>query len=73
MPVGIANIFSMPELEKKYRITFYSREKYCSVYTKHGEVRFYNDEQGLLFTDLTKSSMNAATVLVQTVYKNYEW
>ena len=38
MPEGIANIFSMPELEKLYRITYDSWEGYYVVHTKHGEV-----------------------------------
>jgi hypothetical protein len=55
MPEGTANIFSMPELEKVYRITYDSWEGYYVVHTAHGEVRFYKDEQGLPYIDLTKS------------------
>ena len=62
----------MPELEKLYRITYDSWEGYYVVHTEHGEVRFYKDEQGLPYIDLTKSDENAATLLVQNVCKNYE-
>ena len=72
MPEGIANIFSMPELEKKYRITYDSWEGYYVVHTERGEVRFYKDEQGLPYIDLTASSKHAATLLIQTVRGNYE-
>ena len=40
MPEGIANIFSMPELEKLYRITYDSWEGYYVVHTEHSKVRF---------------------------------
>ena len=36
IPEGIANIFSMPELEKLYSITYDSWEGYYVVHTKHG-------------------------------------
>jgi hypothetical protein len=66
IPDGIANIFSMNELEKKYRITYDSWEGYYTVHTANGEVRFYKDENGLPYIDLGESSENAAAMLVQT-------
>ena len=72
MPEGIANIFSMPELEKKYRITYDSWEGYYIVHTERGQVRFNKDEQGLPYIDLNNSSAKAATELIQTVRGNYE-
>ena len=72
MPEGIANIFSMPELEKQYRITYDSWEGYYIVHTERGEVRFYKDEQGLPYIDLSSSGDHAATMLVETVRGNYE-
>ena len=71
-PVGLANIFSMPELEKKYPITYDSWEGYYIVHNERGEVQFYKDEQGLPFIDLTKSNGNVVTMHVQTVCKNYK-
>ena len=44
MPEGIANIFSMPELEKSYRITYDSWEGCYVVHTEHCKVWFYKDE-----------------------------
>ncbi len=38
IPDKIANIFSMNELEKKYRITYDSWEGYYVVHTMNGEV-----------------------------------
>ena len=62
----------MPKLEKLYCITYDSWEGYYVIHTENGEIRFYKDEQGLPYIDLTKSDKNAATLLVQTVCKNYE-
>ena len=45
IPEDIANIFSMPELEKLYRITYDSWEGCYLVHTEHGKVRFYKDEE----------------------------
>ena len=47
LPDGIANIFSMHELEKLYRITYDSWEGFYVVHTPRGEVHFHKDEQGL--------------------------
>ena len=66
IPDGIANIFSMNELEKKYRITYDSWDGYYIVHTASGEVRFYKDENGLPYIDLGESSEDAAAMLVQT-------
>ena len=40
IPESIANIFSMPELEKLYRITYDSWEGYYVVHIEYGKVRF---------------------------------
>jgi hypothetical protein len=63
---GMANIFSMNKLEKKYLITYNSWQGYYLVHTKQGEVRFYKDKNGLPFIDLDESSEDAAAMLVQT-------
>jgi hypothetical protein len=84
IPDGIANIFSMNELEKKHCITYDSRDGYYVVHTTSGEVQFHKDENGLPYTDLGESSEDAAAMLVQTgsedaanmlvqmVHENYE-
>ena len=66
IPNGIANIFSMNELEKKHRITYDSLDGYYVVHTANGEVRFHKDENGLPFINLDGSSEDAAAMLVQT-------
>jgi hypothetical protein len=43
IPKGIANIFSMIELEKKYRITYNSWEGFYVMHTHNGPVRFHKD------------------------------
>jgi hypothetical protein len=63
IPYGIANIFSMHELEKMYRITFNSWDGYYEVHRPKVCVRFYKDEQGLSFIDL-ESSVGAAIMLL---------
>ena len=65
LPDGIANIFSMHELEKLYRITYDSWKGYYIVHTPKGEVRFYKDEQGLPYLNLEESNHKAATMLLQ--------
>jgi hypothetical protein len=65
IPEGIANIFSMNELEKIYRITYDSREGYYVVHNQDGPVKFYKDENGLPYIDLEDSEEHAATLLVQ--------
>ena len=47
IPEGIANIFSMNELEKKYRFTYDSWEGYYVVHTQDGPVKFYKYENRL--------------------------
>jgi hypothetical protein len=47
IPKGIANIFSMHELENMYRITYDSLGGYYVVHTPRGKVVFHKDEQGL--------------------------
>ena len=65
IPNGIANIFSMQELEQHYRITYDSRDGYYQVHTPKGTVKFCKDEQGLPYIDLNESAQEAATMLVQ--------
>ncbi len=84
IPKGIANIFLINELEKKYRITCDSWEGYYVVHTPNGPVKFYKIKNGLPYINLEDSeedavallmqtgSEEAATVFVQTVHQNYE-
>ena len=65
LPDGIANIFSMHELEKLYRITYDSWEGFYVVHTPRGEVHFHKDEHGLPFIDLAESGGEAARMLMQ--------
>ncbi len=65
LPKGIANIFSMHELEKTYCITYDSWDGYYAVHMLQGEVRFYKDEQGLPYINLEGSDQDAAMMLVQ--------
>ena len=65
LPDGIANIFSMHELEKLYRITYNSWEGFYVEHTPRGEVHFHKDEQGLPYIDLAKSRHEAARMLMQ--------
>jgi hypothetical protein len=65
LPDGIANIFSMHELEKLYRITYDSWEGFYVVHTPRGEVHFHKDEHGLPFIDLAESGREAARMLMQ--------
>ena len=65
IPNGIANIFLMHELEKHYRITYDSWERFYEVHTPRGTVKFHKDEQGLPFINLNRSAQEAATVLMQ--------
>jgi hypothetical protein len=85
IPEGIANIFSVHELEKKHRIAYDSWQGYYKVHMPSKPVRFYKDEQGLPYIDLL--GREAAVMLlemavaieskdghmnVQTVRENYE-
>jgi hypothetical protein len=87
IPEGIANIFSMHELEKKHWITYNSRQGYYEVHTPSGTVKFCKDKQGLPYINLDGSGGEAAVMLlktamgleskdnyinVQTVRENYE-
>ncbi len=84
VPEGIANIFSMHELEKWYCITYDSWEGHYIVYTPKGQVKFYKDEQGLPYVELDGTAGDQAAVMllqsthgetnahVQTVRENYE-
>ena len=65
LPDGIANIFSIHELEKLYRIMYVSWEAFYVVHTPRGEVHFHKDEQGLPYIDLAKSRHEATRMLIQ--------
>jgi hypothetical protein len=65
VPDGIANIFSMHELEQSYYITYDSWDGYYVVHTPRREVRFHKDKQGLPYINLEKSSKAAAMMLLQ--------
>ena len=68
IPDGIANIFSMHELEKKYRITYDSWEGHYVVHTPKGEVKFHKDEQGLPYIELDEAgACEAAILLLQSI------
>jgi hypothetical protein len=62
---GIANIFSMHELEKHYQITYNSWNSYYVVHTPRGNVQFYKDKQGSPYIDIDKSAHKAAMMLMQ--------
>ena len=72
LPDGIANIFSMHELEKLYRITYDSWEDFYAVHTPRGEVHFHKDEHGLPYIDLARSRHEAMRMLMQLAEKT-EW
>ena len=65
VPNGIANIFSMHELKRSYRIMYDSWEGYYVVHTSKGEVQFHKDEQGLPYINLGESNLEAAMMLLQ--------
>jgi hypothetical protein len=65
LPSSIANIISMHELKKLYRITYDSWKGYYIVHTPKGEVQSYKDEQGLPYLDLEESNHEAMTMLLQ--------
>ena len=64
MPKGIANIFSMNEIEKLYCITYNIIYGYYMVHIDKGPVCFHKDKQGLPYIDLDASVYYAATILV---------
>jgi hypothetical protein len=70
IPEGIANIFSMHELEKMYRITYNSLDGYYVVHTPRGQVVFHKDKQGLPYIDLDGSSQDAAIMLMMQNVQN---
>ena len=65
IPIGIANIFLLHELEKYNWITYNSWLGYYVVHTPNRDVRFYKDEQGLPFIDLEESNQGVAVMLLQ--------
>ena len=72
MPKGIANIFSVNEIDKLHLITYNSIDGYYVVHTNKCSLYFHKDEQGLTYIDLDAYIYDAATTLVQTVRINYE-
>jgi hypothetical protein len=84
IPEGIANIFLMNKLEKKYQITYNSWEGYYVVHIDNRPVRFYKDENGLPYINLEDleedtvallvqmRSEEAATAFAQKVRQNYK-
>ena len=71
MEDGIANVLSLGEIIKKYRVTFDSLDGYFAVHTPGGEVRFVLDEHGMSALNLCEDEQ-AAKLLIQTVRGNYE-
>jgi hypothetical protein len=72
IPDGIANIFSMHELEKKYHITYDSWEGHYVVHTPKGEVNFYKDKQGLPYIELDgPAGRKAAVMLLQSMQQEH--
>ena len=69
LPDGIANILSMHELDKMYRITYDSWKRFYVVHTPRGEVHFYKDKHGLPYIDLAESGLEAARMLMQVSKK----
>jgi hypothetical protein len=65
VPKGIANIFSMHELERLYRITYDSWDGYYVVHTPQGEVKFDKNKQSLPYINLDESDEEAAVLLIQ--------
>ena len=72
MPKGIANIFSINEIEKLHRITYDSINGYYAVHVDKGPVCFHKDEQGCPYIYPNESIYDAATILVQVIRRNYE-
>ncbi len=72
IPNRIANIFSMHELEKQYRITYDSWVGYYLVHTPRGVVKFHKNEQGLPYIDLEGSLEDAATLLMMQAIKGQD-
>ncbi len=68
IPDRIANIFSMHELKKQYRITYNNWEGHYIVHTPKGEVNFYKDKQGLPYIELDgPAGREAAVMLLQSM------
>jgi hypothetical protein len=72
LPDGIANIFSMHEMEQLYCIAYNNWEGFYIVHTPRGEVRFHKDDQGLPYIDLDRSDKQAAVFLLQMVEQQGE-
>jgi hypothetical protein len=65
LPKGIANIYLMHKLEKKYCITYDSWDGYYVVHMPQGDVWFYKDEQSLPYINLEELEQDAAMLLVE--------
>ena len=72
MSKGRGNILSMNEIKKLHCITYDSIDGYYVVHTDKFPVCVHKDKQGLPFINLDASVYDVATVLVQTVSRNYE-
>ena len=70
MPKGIANIFSIKEIEKLHLITYVSIDGYYVVHTDKGTIYFHKDEKGLPYINIYVSVYDVATTLVQMVHSN---
>ncbi len=64
IPEGIANLFSMHELEKMYHITYDSLDGYYVMHTPRGKVVFHKDKQGLPYINLDGLSQDAVIMLM---------
>ena len=71
MKDGIANVLSLGEMIRLYRVTFDSLDGYFAVHTPDGEVHFVLDEHGMPALDLQEDE-EAARLLLQTVRGNFE-
>jgi hypothetical protein len=67
IPKGIANLFSMQQLEKLRRIMYSSWERHYTFHMPSGPVMFFKDEQGLLpYIKLNGLGQEAAIMLLET-------
>ena len=71
MKDGIANVLSLGEMIKLYRVTFDSLDGYFVVHMPGGVVHFTINEHGMPALDL-RENPEAVCLLLQTVRSNYE-
>ena len=64
MREGIANVLSLGEIIKKYRVTYDSLDGYFVVHTPRGKVHFVLDEHGMPALNLTRDE-HAARMLIR--------